>query len=428
MPLSSSLHKLTDNIESKSPPELPAVSHILFILTFICLMLTDRMHAMSNRTCSPTYSSLILLKSSSDIMTEDEQTYQLLTQHLSISASFQRIEAVFDTINVAQSTGLGSDLIRLKKTWKDHRRQYVDLLWASHEVAGKVHAACVDFADISISFLSSGEVSLEEKRNYICNYFQKLEQDEQASKGLSDGFIELQESIISFKIEWKRTIEKYDQSNIANEIRSLDSQIQDIDRNISELDRKIDELGQRRSGLWGAVCGFFSWLFRPIMNGDSERDQAIQNRSGKINLRDIKRRERDDKANLLKGVQQLDATLTSVDSNFSDVCSKLGSFANIWAAIARDILQIEEKLSWANSTGNLKLFQSRLQTTASIYEVLGFSMTHFQAVMLSEVFSSRLDDCKAQLAEIKKQQEAAEDIQRRIDELKKDLREMGVEY
>ncbi|KAI0795881.1 hypothetical protein C8Q75DRAFT_744229 [Abortiporus biennis] len=338
-------------------------------------------------------------------MTEDEQTYQNFMEHLSspevkkslsdgieeliyaarsVSKSFQHIEAVFDTIDIAQP--LGSELINLKTGWKDHRRKYVDLLWASHEVAGKVHAACIDFAEISIPFLSSEELSLGEKKDYISSYLQKLEQDEKTSKGLSDGFIELQESVISFKIEWKRIIEKYDQNNIAIEIRSLDNQIQDIDRNISELDSKIDELGRRRNGFWGAVRGFFSWLLRPIMNRDSERDQAIQNRTEKINLRDIKRRERDVKTKLLKDVQQLDVAFTSVDSNFSEVCSRLGSFANIWAAIGRDILQIEEKLGWANSTGHQKLFQSRLRTTATIYEALGFSMAHFQAVVSDPLF------------------------------------------
>ncbi|KAL4254197.1 hypothetical protein ABKN59_004595 [Abortiporus biennis] len=257
---------------------------------------------------------------------------------LSVNTSFHQIELAFD--NITHSQTLDLDLDHLKTTWRGYRKKYIDLLWKSREVAGKVQAAATDFAEDFIPFLADATVAIVEKKTEILTYLQKLERDEKTSKVLSDGFRELQESVIAFKDEWKRTVQKYDQAAIGQQISSLDQEIRGIDQMIVDLDKKIDDLAARRRTFLGAICGFFSWLFRAVFGGDSERDKAINERREKISLR----------------VQQLDATLTSVDSDFASICSKLGSFANVWAAIGRDILQIEEKLGWANATGNYKLF------------------------------------------------------------------------
>ncbi|KAH8105151.1 hypothetical protein BXZ70DRAFT_1061766 [Cristinia sonorae] len=83
----------------------------------------------------------------------------------------------------------------------------------------------------------------------------------------------------------------------------------------------------------------------------------------------------------LAAVKQLKAGLDASQNDFNVICTRLRTFAHVWAIISADLRAIEEKLDYASGTESKTLFKARLNTTAKLYATLGKALYRYETVV-----------------------------------------------
>ncbi|TCD67846.1 hypothetical protein EIP91_011908 [Steccherinum ochraceum] len=323
---------------------------------------------------------------------------------LEVDSSFDHISALFNKVKLS---GVRPELVKdvndLTNTWSTHHRTFTALVWKSREVAGTAQAAADDFAKDFITFLADDDVTLTEKKDEIKNYMEKLVRDEKAAEGMSQGFTDLKKNVDGFQTEWQRIIDKYKLDVIAKKIADLDKVIADLhvtlsDLNIRNLAIALGVVGAATgiSFALGFICPAF-WigtLFGVVGVGVTAvlLKKAVAERDDVEGQITRKEKERAVEQATLAAVKELKAGLDASQGDFNVICTRLGTFAKIWATIRADLQAIEEKLDFAHGTESKALFKSRLNTAAKLYAQLGKALRRYQVVVnKGDVLAQRLD-------------------------------------
>jgi len=296
---------------------------------------------------------------------------------VSLHKAFLNVELYLrGIINDKIPTDFKQDVQNLLTTWQSYRQTFSDLLWTSRDVAGKVQAAAEDFSVDFFPFLADDETPLSDKKQEISVYMEKLKKNEESSKEMSSGFSVLGDNISKFIQDWRMTVGKYDTNGLSSKIQDFNNSINSLEAEISGLNQKIADLSKSPSGFFSRIWGFICRVFSCIFGSESNDTVNARNRC----LVDVarERAERDSAIAHLQGIQKLHAGLETCQTDFTEICSKLGQFSTVWAAVRRDIQAIEEKLDFASTSASRRLLQKRLQTTAVLYQALGKAMSHYQ--------------------------------------------------
>ncbi|TCD61892.1 hypothetical protein EIP91_007796 [Steccherinum ochraceum] len=315
-----------------------------------------------------------------------------------INAAFINITDLFRSIiRTGGQPGFISDVNGLLTTWMRHHRRFIDLNWQSREVAGRAMTAADDFAQHFLDFLGDETVPVADRAAEIGRYIEVLDRDSAASQGMAQGFIDLERDIKYFKVEWDAVVRRYNINDLNRQIAELDVIIKNLEATLVDLDRKIRDLTIALSvtsavtgvlGFLSAVWPLFSFAAAVGIAGialtTELRNRAIREREEVVDDLARNNARRTQLQNTVAALQQLKAGLEGSDYQFEVLSSKLVRFSQVWTIIRADVIQIQSAMRLAESTGDHRLFRSRINNAQALYASLAKSLRLYQITFRSD--------------------------------------------
>ncbi|KAI0080796.1 hypothetical protein K474DRAFT_1769049 [Panus rudis PR-1116 ss-1] len=322
-----------------------------------------------------------------------------------IEQAFNDVSTIFRKIQLGNaSQGLKDDVQSLTNKWNEHHNTYVQLLWDSRQVAGSAEAAADDFAGDFATFLGEVDVPIDEKKQEITNYINKLTADEKEAADMSQGFSDLQKNIGLFKQDWQKIVDSYSLDDMNAQAAQLEEDLKSLNETLNQLASKLETLTNVMIGLGvvagaslalGFVCPFF-WIATlvAVLAMFTDRTLMLSTQSAydqtAAEIEDKKKQLATLMADMA-AVQELRAGLEDSARSFDTIMTKLTVFANVWAMLRTDIQEIANELEFANSSATWLTMHDRLNTAAAMYSALGNALRQYQISVNpdNQVFVSR---------------------------------------
>ncbi|TCD61891.1 hypothetical protein EIP91_007795 [Steccherinum ochraceum] len=330
--------------------------------------------------------------------TLEDEVRGLSGETIQVNIAFIRVTDLFRSIlRAGGQPAFVTDVDGLLTTWIRHHLRFIDLVGRSREVASRAATTADDFAQRFLDFLGDDTVPVAVRAAEIGRYIEVLDRDGAASQEMAQGFIDLERDIKYFKVEWGAVVRKYNINDLNRQIADLDVIIKNLEATLVDLDRKIKDLTIALS-VTGAVTGVlgFSSAVWPLFSFAAAIGVASMAMTRDLRNRTIREREevandltrnkarRAQLQNTIAALQQLKAGLESADHQFEVFSSKLGQFAQVWTIIRADVIQIRSAMHLAESTGDHRLFRSRINNAQALYSSLAKSLRLYQTTFRSD--------------------------------------------
>ncbi|KAF9229015.1 hypothetical protein BS17DRAFT_217452 [Gyrodon lividus] len=287
----------------------------------------------------------------------------------------------------------------LETRWNQHHETYKQLLWRSRQVAGEAQCAVDDFCEVFLPCLCDPDVTLAERRQLVRDQIEELEDRSNTSQGLTQEFLNFGRTLDTYIADFDRAVEGLGRGEQTERVRVLKERLRPAKAAMDAVSEEVKELGWKFAGdvvmtgiavllsivaptWWEKLSGTVVIGIDAFnaKNSGIRFLEALRRRELVVKEYKAIKNEYDLEQACLSQMVKLESTLHDSRPVVHDVTTKLGAFANVWAAISADIRTIKNALSYAENPSS-KLFVRRVQRLEKLYGYLSRALRHYQVTV-----------------------------------------------
>ncbi|KDQ12216.1 hypothetical protein BOTBODRAFT_34814 [Botryobasidium botryosum FD-172 SS1] len=327
-----------------------------------------------------------------DILAEMDKLSELA---LSIKSSFDVVSKLLkEALENASLNELQERLKEFSEEWETYCQSYNDLLKQSRDTAKKAGDSADEFFKRVIPLLLDDTVSMKQKKEALEVYIKGLDGNADQSKDMSQQYSDLKRNVENFSLRWPDVVQiaEEDKAKLDKELDALNASVAELDEEVERLRAKVKKMKDIII-VAGTCCGcctalgwicpcywipafFLSWVIGIIGVLLYKARRKLKRFKNKLFE---KNGERDKKAKELDKLRDLQATLEKATPSIAQVFETLGKFAEIWAMIRADGVQVSAGLDSLSDMHIPSLFKDMLEATKALYETLAIALRRYEA-------------------------------------------------